>query len=523
MKIKSQFLISLALFLVLLSAGCSKRNLQPQSPVLARVGDQLITARSFTESYSFGPSMLKSVSGAKESYLEAMINEEILAQLPEVQALRSKRVVQKSMRLLQQELLVEKLFNVEVGEKITVTEDEIREAIIKSAVENKVKYIYTDDYAEAQRFADELNHGADFDSLLAGKLGRLGLTLENGETDYIGYGELHEPFSEVIFDLGLNEISPVIAYDNGYYIIKKTDSRRMIISEMDFAKYRHRYEQIIRYKKDRIRTGEFLNEFMGPKDLVVDGKIFRDLVNAIYPIVSQVPTDSGLARTPAGPDVSPFQQISDRLSDYYDEPIVRFKGGNWTVRELLYHLSYRPLDLRSVNIDDFAGKMRNIIGLMARDVFMEEEALRRGYDRDPKIRYELNRWERKYIAQVFIDSVKSQCVPAPAEVESLFAKANYAPDVQFNQVETYLKNMLTMKKAAGRLKELIRASSIKVEKYPENLKAVVVDEPRSGRLPDVKLYKLGLPYFREAFPTPDVLWGADEILDKITGNHSKAD
>ena len=91
------------------------------------------------------------------------------------------------------------------------------------------------------------------------------------------------------------------------------------------------------------------------------------------------------------------------------------------------------------------------------------------------------------------------------------------------QEKNYLKNMLTMKKAAGRLKELIRASGIRVEKYPENLKAVVVDEPRSGRLPDVKLYKLGLPYFREAFPTPDVLWGADEILDKITGNHSNTD
>lgn len=515
MKLVPKYQFPVMIFSVLLIASCSKPQSTPDSPVLARVGDRLITAQSFTESYSFGPSILKSVSSAKESYLQAMINEEVLAQLPEVKALQSKTVVQKSMRLLQQELLVEKLFNVEVGEKVSVSDDEIREAVIKSAFENKVKYIYTDDVEEAQRFEKELSAGAGFDSLLAGKLGRLGMTLENGETDYIGYGELQEPFNDTIFNLGLNEVSPIITHGKGYYIIKKTDSRKMIISELDFAKYRHRYEQIIRYKKDRVQTGKFLAEFMDPKELVVDGKIFRTLVNTIYPITIQSQPDSGLTKTANGADVSPFTQISDRLSDYYNLPIVRFKEGNWTVRELLYHLSYRPLDLRSTSIVDFAGNLRSIIGLTVRDVFMEEEALKQKYDRDPQIRYELDRWERKYTSQVFIDSIRAQCIPDAAEVRSLFNNSAYGSNIDFNQVEVYLTNLISMKKTQGRLKELINTSGIEVTTYPENLKSVEVDEPRAGRLPDVKLYKLGLPYFREAFPTPDVLWSADELLGNI--------
>ncbi|MCK4641496.1 MAG: hypothetical protein KAU06_09160, partial [Candidatus Marinimicrobia bacterium] len=453
-------------------------------------------------------------------YLQAMINEEILAQLPEVKTLNTKTIVRKPMRLLQQELLVEKLFNVEVSEKVTVSEDEIRDAINKSSFENKVKYIYTDDSKEALVFKKALKEGTNYDSLLAGKLGRLGLNPEYGETDYIAYGELHEPFNETIFSLGLNEVSPMIAHGKGYYIIKKIDSRRTIISEMDYAKYRHRYDQIIRYKKDRIQTGKFLTEFMDPKELVVDGKIFRELANTIYPITTQSQVDSGLTQTPNGSDVSPFRQISDRLSDYYDVPIVRFRGGNWTVRELLYHLSYRPLDLRSTSTEDFAGKLRKIIGLTVRDVFMEEEALRRDYDRDPQIRYELDRWERKYSTRVFMDSIKSQCVPDPAEVESLFNNSAYAPNINLNQVEVYLTNLLIMKKTQDQLMELIKASGIEVTLYPENIESVEVDEPRAGRLPDVKLYKLGLPYFREAFPTPDVLWSADEVLGNISPNFS---
>ena len=56
--------------------------------------------------------------------------------------------------------------------------------------------------------------------------------------------------------------------------------------------------------------------------------------------------------------------------------------------------------------------------------------------------------------------------------------------------------------------------------YPENIESVEVDEPRAGRLPEVKLYKLGLPYFREAFPTPDILWSADEMLGNINRDFS---
>jgi len=164
--------------------------------------------------------------------------------------------------------------------------------------------------------------------------------------------------------------------------------------------------------------------------------------------------------------------------------------------------------------------LRKIIGLTARDVFMEEEALRRDYDRDPQIRYELDRWECKYSTQVFMDSLKSQCVPDSAEVESLFNNFVYAPNVNFNQVKVYLTNLLTMKKTQDQLKKLIKASGIEVTLYPENIESVKVDEPRAGRLPDVKLYKLGLPYFREAFPAPDILWSADEMPGNINRDFS---
>jgi len=222
-----------------------------------------------------------------------------------------------------------------------------------------------------------------------------------------------------------------------------------------------------------------------------------------------------LTHNQKGTDISPFVQISSNLLDYYDLTVVRFKDGSWTVRDLLYHLSYRPLDLRSTSIEDFAGKLRSIIGLTVRDVFMEEEALKRKYNRDPQIRGELSRWESKYTNQVFIDSVKAQCVADPTEAESLFEHSAYGSNVKFNQVEVYLTNLLTMKKTQDRLKEFIDASGIQVVLYPENLNFVEVDEPRSGRLPDVKLYKLGLPYFREAFPTPDILWSADELYHNI--------
>ncbi|HDP68214.1 MAG TPA: hypothetical protein ENN20_06905 [Candidatus Marinimicrobia bacterium] len=516
-RLKS-FYSAITIFILLVAVSCSRRQYHDNTPVLAKVGDVIITEKSFIESYSFGPSFLKSVDGAKESYLQAMVNEAILAQLPQVQEKKSGEYVQKSMRLLKQELLVEKMFNVEVGEKISVSEEEIREAIAKSAIENKVKYLYTADFDEAQRLKAELDCGADFDSLLENKLGRLGIAVENGETDFIGYGELQEPFNETIFNLKPSEISPIISHGKGYFIIKKVGSRRRILAESDFTKYRHRYEQVIRYKKDRLQTGRFLKDFMDPKEVVVDGKIFNVLARTFHSLIKAAVQDSGLQQTPASPEPLSFRQVSEQLVDYYDEPAVRFKDGHWTVRELLYHLSYRPLDLRAADFSELAGKLRTIIGRTIRDVCLEEEALKRNYDRDSEIRYQLDRWERKYTTQVLIDSVKNICQPEQSEVESLYGKTAYAQNVEFEQVESYLSGLLTMKKAQDRLMELAKNSGIEVILYPENLKNVQVDEPRAGRLPDVKVYKLGLPYLREAFPIPDVLWGAEEVLNRLLGS-----
>ncbi len=506
---------------LLIASSCNRRQHRDDSPVLARVGDVVITEKSFIESYSFGPSFLKSVDDAKESYLRAMINEAVLAQLPQVQEKKSGEYVQKSMRLLKQELLVEKMFNVEVGGKVSVSEEEIREAIARSAVENKVKYLYTDDLNEARRFKAELDSGADFDSLLENKLGRLGIAVENGETDFIGYGELQEPFNETIYSLESSEISPIISHGKGYYIIKKVDSRRRILAESDFARYRHRYEQVIRYKKDLRQTGRFLKEFMDPKEVVVDGKIFNILAKTFYSLISAAVQDSGLQQTPAPIEPLSFRQISDQLADYYNEPAVCFKDGHWTVRELLYHLSYRPLDLRAGDFTEMAGKLRTIIGRTIRDVCLEEEALKRHYDRDPEIRYQLDRWERKYTTQVFIDSVKNVCHPEHSAVELLYEKTAYAQNVEFDQVASHLTGLLTMKMTQDRLMELTESSGIELTLYPENLNNVSVDEPRAGRLPDVKLYKLGLTYLREAFPTPDPLWGAEEALERLTRSSDK--
>ncbi|MGC9363704.1 MAG: peptidylprolyl isomerase [Fidelibacterota bacterium] len=501
---------------LLIASSCSRRQYHDDTPVLAKVGDVVITEKSFIESYSFGPSFLKSVDGAKESYLQAMINEAVLAQLPQVQEKKSGEYVQKSMRLLKQELLVEKMFNVEVGGKVSVSEEEIREAIARSAIENRVKYLYTDDLNEARRFKAELDSGADFDSLLENKLGHLGIAVENGETDFIGYGELQEPFNETIYCLKPSEISPIISHGKGYFIIKKVASRRRILAESDFAQYRHRYEQVIRYKKDRRQTGRFLKEFMDPKEVVVDGKIFNVLARTFHSLIHTAIQDSGFQQTPSLPEPLSFRQISEQLADYYDEPAVRFKDGHWTVRELLYHLSYRPLDLRAAEFTELAGKLRTIIGRTIRDVCLEEEALKRNYDRDPEIRYQLDRWERKHTTQVFIDSVKNICQPELSNVESLYEKTAYAQNVEFDQVVSHLTGLLTMKMTQDRLMELAESSEIEVILHPEHLNAVRVDEPRAGRLPDVKLYKLGLPYLREAFPTPDPLWGAEEILERLT-------
>ena len=91
--------------------------------ILAVVGSSYISVDEFIKSYSFGSSQLKAKENPKLSYLEAMINERILAQ--DLSKNKKYSIEDSDLRieLLRKELIVEKIFENQVEDRVEISDE----------------------------------------------------------------------------------------------------------------------------------------------------------------------------------------------------------------------------------------------------------------------------------------------------------------------------------------------------------------------------------------------------------------
>ena len=479
------------------------------SPIVAKIGDEFITVSEFENSYNSGLSVLKKIGDAKHSYLDAMIHEKMLLHLPEVKVNMSDPFLTKSLELLKQELIVEKMFYVDVDDKIQITDEEIKQALIEDAISINAKYFVTEDKNRAVNLKSYLNSGYDFDSIYNEMPPPLNLLEEIFITDYVKVSDISAPFEKILFSLEVGEYSDIAEIEKNYYILQNIDIKQDIISENDVVTKRKHYKKIISYRKKLNDSKSYVKSVLDKKDISVDGEAFRELVEALYYVYN--PTEGGLEKKFIANGIfneMTLQNLEKNLWENLNKPAVNYSDGIWTVKHLIYQLSIRPLDLRATDKADFAGKLRAAIAIIIRDWFLEQDGIERGYDKDPKITRELDLWKTKLSVQAYIDSLKTKMPVSEKDVKNYY-KSIVSDTSSFDKLKEKLQTHLVLLKTRKYLMNKIDSLKLEIPItiYDDLLDSINVDIPKNKPLPDVKLFKLGLPYFRSAFPTPDMVWG----------------
>ena len=121
---------SFILLAVLILCGCAR----DEEPVLARIGDDVITAEEFLLNYEFGHGHLRAGDEPKKDYLQFLIYEKILAQEAAKLNYDTLAAIRHAMHTLTEELLIERVFEERVLSGIEVSDEEIRAEINKDAV-----------------------------------------------------------------------------------------------------------------------------------------------------------------------------------------------------------------------------------------------------------------------------------------------------------------------------------------------------------------------------------------------------
>lgn len=216
----------IALVLLLVTAGCGKKD---ASPEVARFRQEIITEKEYKEKLSRLPQGLRGIAlSNKKEFLEDLVAERLLLSEAKHRKIEALPDVKLLMEAARKKILVAKLIELEIDDKITVGAEEPmlyyegHKEEFMTPVLLRASNILVKTEEDARQIKKELEAGADFEDT-ARKKSLDAAALRGGDLGYFQKGQYAAEFEEAAFKLKKGELSDVVKTRFGYHLIKLTD------------------------------------------------------------------------------------------------------------------------------------------------------------------------------------------------------------------------------------------------------------------------------------------------------------
>lgn len=411
--------------LLLLLIGCST---PPDSgeAILAMVNDEVITAEEFRLNYEFGHGHLRRGEQPVQAYLRFMVLELVLAQEAQRLQLDTSAAVVHAIHTLQEELLIERIFEEHVLADIQVSEEEIAAAINADAVRFQFRFLPARSQAEAANLKSivaeqgfEAAQGA-----LEDEFNDLGLGPRDLESPELSADDLEPEVLAVLKDLPLNTVSDPIEYRGDWYLFEVTGIQREMLSPEDYALRAPSYQKVVYNRKAMEQAAAFINELMEPLNVVTRREGFNLLGEALWDWYRQeTPTRNLLHYLESG-QVDPI--VARRLVEGYAVPLVSFGDQEWTILKFLEHFTPGRYVLRAREPEAFEQRLSTVVALVVRDHILLSMAQKARLDRNATFQRTALLWKHKWLFQQLRGLIVDSSAVDDAETAAFYAQKNTA-------------------------------------------------------------------------------------------------
>ncbi|MHB1687301.1 MAG: peptidylprolyl isomerase [Ignavibacteriaceae bacterium] len=219
---------------------------------VATVGNNHITLQSFLdryEDYLIWTGVQDNMQ-ARFAVLNNMVNEILLRNYDDNSKVYNNPEYNKEIEGAKKETILAFLNDREVYAKINVTEDELREAYIRSKTKVAVRHLYAATLKEADNLYKLLEMGVSFKELAKQTFTDTTLKNNGGYLGYINWGETDPNFENVAYSLKVGETSKPVKTAEGYSIIKVEDRiQDPFMTEDEFVRMKHKLTRAVRISK----------------------------------------------------------------------------------------------------------------------------------------------------------------------------------------------------------------------------------------------------------------------------------
>ena len=241
-----RYISSLTMFLFLLSL-CVYGNALAQDDVLATIGDREVTMSDLNKTIGYLDSqkqqMIEQNPQLKEQLLRQLVQSIVLTDLAKKAGYDKKPDIIESLEFYKNNFLATEYVKMEIVDKITVSEDDIRAYYdahkddFQTPEMIRVRHILIkvdpgaseEDKLKAKEKTEDIlkkiKSGEDF-AKLASELSDDTMTKpKGGDLGFMSRGRLVKPFEDAAFALKPGEVSEIVETQFGYHIIKAEEKK----------------------------------------------------------------------------------------------------------------------------------------------------------------------------------------------------------------------------------------------------------------------------------------------------------
>ena len=372
---------------------CSQTHLDDNTVAIAN--KEIISKDDLVYNIEFFPQYAPNKHGEDKlrAHLDLLIEKKLFAQQGHRLGFDRTDHVRKVTEWIKRDAMVKELYHREVKGKVTVTEQEIKEAYLKGIEQFRVRHIFVKTEEEAKQVKSALKAGIPFKDIAAETFQDSMLAANGGDLGFLSYSDMDADFAEAVYSLQIGQISEPIRTKWGFHIIRVDDHRRQIFATQDDVEnQRIKLESEIRRKKEKALAGAFVKQYLEARhvQLVNDG--FNRLTSVIRKIV--IDGTSKLPNYQPALGETELELVARTLEYSDDIVLVTFDGGQWTIGDFVEKLRALPSPKRPRL--DTPQTLRHDIGVMLRDEFLAKEAERRGMNKVEPVRKEVAHWQDEF-------------------------------------------------------------------------------------------------------------------------------
>ncbi|RPH52721.1 hypothetical protein EHM82_09135, partial [bacterium] len=317
----SKGVLAVLLLGLLLALSCSKNR--DDLPV-ATVGDRTITLSTFEKTYfAVDPKFLPDdtgVEGLKE-FLNTMINKDVMAIKADELGYEKDPFVVQGMEAFKKVSLPAAYIKIRVGDKVKVTEADLKKAYEKYQTNIQMKEILTDTKAQADEAYELLKQGADFESVV--KQYSKDPDAASGGTILNGLWGTFEPeFQDALFNTPVGGFTPPLQTRYGWLIAKVLETNQP--KRRPYEEAKPDLEKLVQRLEEIRHTNRVTDEVRARHKF----QWYEDNISIAF---DAIPPDRPLTSPPdRTSEVYPLLQFDQRD---LDKPLVSYDNKSITVKD----------------------------------------------------------------------------------------------------------------------------------------------------------------------------------------------